>query len=226
MYGKLIIKGEIEVITGLHIGDSDVFTAIGAIANPIIKDKLTGLPIIPGSSIKGKMRTLLARSLSNDVKLKKIDEDGYEIKRLFGKGGKDVVKARLQFMDCFLSDNNIVSKMELTEVKFENVIKRGNASAIPRQVERVIKGSIFDFTLVYDVENQSQIKKDFTNIAQAMKLLQLDYLGGNGTRGHGRVAFKKLQVSEMKIGDTVDGEIIKAINSLLKDVENYGILSI
>lgn len=61
MYAKIQITGTIEVKTGMHIGGSSAYAAIGAVDSTVIKDVRTGLPMIPGSSLKGKMRTLLAR---------------------------------------------------------------------------------------------------------------------------------------------------------------------
>ena len=61
MYGKIQITGTIEIMTGIHIGGSSAFAAIGAVDSPVVKDARTNLPIIPGSSLKGKMRTLLAK---------------------------------------------------------------------------------------------------------------------------------------------------------------------
>lgn len=66
MYSKIQIKGVLEVKTGMHIGGSSAFSAIGAVDSPVIKDIRTNNPMIPGSSLKGKMRTLLARKY-NDV---------------------------------------------------------------------------------------------------------------------------------------------------------------
>lgn len=57
--GKYIIKADIRCITGLHIGGTDEGFEIGGIDNPVIKDPVTGYPYIPGSSLKGKMRSLL-----------------------------------------------------------------------------------------------------------------------------------------------------------------------
>ena len=51
MYGKIEITGKIELLTGMHIGASDSFAAIGAIDTPVIKDPISGLPISPGSSL-------------------------------------------------------------------------------------------------------------------------------------------------------------------------------
>ncbi len=57
-YGKLIILGKIRAITGLHIGSQRDISEIGGIDNPVIKDPHTGLPYIPGSSLKGRLRSL------------------------------------------------------------------------------------------------------------------------------------------------------------------------
>lgn len=81
MYSKLKISATIEIITGLHIGGSDTYSAIGAVSSPVIRDSLTGCPIIPGSSLKGKMRVLLSRSIKKELKP---DDDPDPVKRLFG----------------------------------------------------------------------------------------------------------------------------------------------
>ena len=55
MYAKIEIKGILEVKTGLHIGGSSAFAAIGAVDSPVIRDVITNQPIIPASSLKGKL---------------------------------------------------------------------------------------------------------------------------------------------------------------------------
>ena len=67
MYTKILIQFDLEVVTGMHIGGSSAFSAIGAVDSPVIRDALTGRPIVPGSSLKGKLRTLLARSFAGDI---------------------------------------------------------------------------------------------------------------------------------------------------------------
>lgn len=63
MFAKIEIKGKIILETGMHIGGSTQFSAIGAIDSPVIRDSFTDLPMIPGSSLKGKIRTLLAKKI-------------------------------------------------------------------------------------------------------------------------------------------------------------------
>ena len=67
MYGKLLIRCDLVVRTGMHIGGSSSYLAIGAVDSPVVRDLRTGMPIVPGSSLKGKLRALLARSASPDA---------------------------------------------------------------------------------------------------------------------------------------------------------------
>lgn len=57
--GKFVITGILECVTGTRIGGTQEKFEIGGIDQPVIKDPLTGLPYIPGSSLKGKLRSLL-----------------------------------------------------------------------------------------------------------------------------------------------------------------------
>ncbi len=56
--GKYLLTGQIVCLTGLHIGGSTVGMEIGGVENPVIKDPLTDEPYIPGSSLRGKMRSI------------------------------------------------------------------------------------------------------------------------------------------------------------------------
>lgn len=69
LQGKIIITGKIKAKTALHIGGSKTGIDIGGVDNTVIKDH-EGKPYIPGSSIKGKMRSLLekAEGLATDDK--------------------------------------------------------------------------------------------------------------------------------------------------------------
>lgn len=85
MYGKIVIRCELKVLTGMHIGASGTFSAIGAVDSPVVRDPMTQKPILPGSSLKGKLRTLLARSLCRNInQMPDFDKDDGVILRLFG----------------------------------------------------------------------------------------------------------------------------------------------
>lgn len=206
-FTKIKIEGTIELKSGLHIGGDDSFSAIGAIDSPVVRDPLSRLPIIPGSSLKGKMRSLLAREKGAIPAEKSagFNNEPREVLRLFGsseKGSaadeKGMQMSRLQFSDCFLKNKDDLP--QVFETKFENTIDRLTSIANPRQIERVIRGANFDMTIVYNVENPEELEEDFVNIALALTLLENDYLGGGGTRGNGRVEFKDLN-SYVVVGD-------------------------
>lgn len=194
---KLVIEGTIVLKTGMHIGGSSDFSAIGAVDSPVVRDTLTRLPLIPGSSLKGKMRYLLAKELNNGILLNEPNNDQDEILRLFGSSEKDKIRrSRLKFNDIKLSNLAELETFNIssTEVKFENTIDRKTAVANPRQIERVIAGSKFDFEIFYNLDDIKEVEKDFENIKQGFDLLEFDYLGGHGTRGSGRIAFENLSV--------------------------------
>ena len=210
-YTKILIEGVIEVKTGLHIGGDDSYSAIGAVDSPVIRDPRTREPIIPGSSLKGKMRSLLARDKGSRPKEgpEGFEEDCKEIKRLFGSAAKEsneagtgIQMSRLQFSDCFLRNKDKLPAM--FETKFENTIDRLTAEANPRRIERVVRGAKFGFEIIYNVEDPSQIEEDFQNIRIAMDLLEHDYLGGHGTRGYGRVEFDGLTAKVVTGDETLE----------------------
>lgn len=221
MYGKILIQCELLVCTGMHIGDSSAFSAIGAVDSTVVRDPLTGLPIVPGSSLKGKLRTLLARSLSGDLcNMPKHDDDDERIKRLFGSS-QPVKAARLQFADCFVANAAEMRRVGITEVKAENGISRADSVANPRFIERVSRGTVFRVNIVYDIADETQVEEDLALLAKGMKLLQLDYLGGHGTRGSGRVSLRGFQVEPFEAD--VDAEALKA---LFQEVEEYELLPV
>lgn len=191
--GKLLITGTIKLETGMHIGASNDFAPIGAVDAPFIRDVVSQEPIIPGSSIKGKLRTLLAKSHCDTYIMKEISKDKEEIKRLFGSVDP-VQPARLQFYDLFITDEsrqlfaNIDTDTYMGEIKFENVIDRVDGSAKPRQIERVPAGTTFDFKVAYNIESEAEVIEDIQILQGGLALLGIDYLGGHGSRGYGRVS--------------------------------------
>ncbi len=227
MYGKILIKAELKVLTGMHIGGSSAFSAIGAVDSPVVIDVRTKMPIIPGSTLKGKMRTLLARSNSKNQQVLPIpNDDVIQIARLFGTSGgsNGILKSKLQFSDSFIVNQSELKEVGFTEVKFENTIDRYNAVANPRQIERVISGTKFDVKVIYDIDKEEEIEEDLKNLVKGMKLLQLDYLGGHGTRGSGRVSFEKIDLVPVEC--SIDQNTMEAYSKLFKEVEAYELLSI
>lgn len=221
MYGKILISCDLVVRTGLHIGSAAQFSAIGAVDSTVVRDSMTGYPIVPGSSLKGKLRSLLARSLTKDIqKMPDFSRDDPAILRLFGSANP-VKTAQLQFADCFVNNLEQMQAVGLTEVKAENTINRATSAAMPRFIERVTAGTRFAVRIVYNVVDVSTVQADLALLAKALKLLQMDYLGGHGSRGSGRVSFQNFKLSAYEA--EVDCE---EAEKLFQEVADYELLPV
>ncbi|MDZ7260520.1 MAG: type III-A CRISPR-associated RAMP protein Csm3 [candidate division KSB1 bacterium] len=202
------IEGIIEVKTGLHIGGSAETIEIGGNDNPIIKHPLTREPYIPGSSLKGKMRSLL------EWKLGKIDPKGdphawcgdktCPICRIFGTSSDaaELGPTRLIIRDAELDpayreqemkEKNITI-FDIIEDKYENAINRITARANPRPIERVVSGVKFKLEMCYrvfdfDGDGGKTDEELFQYVLEGLRLIQKDALGGYGSRGCGKVEF-------------------------------------
>ena len=207
------IKGKITLRSGLHIGAGDTEMKIGGTDNPVIKHPHTQEPFIPGSSLKGKVRSLLEMKsglmgktggkplTASDVEKCKDKEkkEGEKILKLFGTSGADdeelekLGPTRVSFADAFLNREWKTMAEEnqwlLTEVKAENSINRIKGTAEnPRFIERVPSDTVFDFCIALKEMESDENLKDF--LIEGLKLLQMDALGGSGSRGYGKIAFK------------------------------------
>ena len=210
----ITLSGQIEILSGLHIGGGDDTMKIGGIDSGVIKDINTNKPYIPGSSIKGKMRSLLewnnrlvvygsGQPFSSNL-LEKIPEkdrkSAINLLKIFGDVKNEFGITRVSFSDCFINQDS--QNLKLSEAKYENVIDRQKGTASnPRQIERVPAGVKFDFSLklkIFDEQNhpfdddENELKD---MIDKGIKLLENDYLGGSGSRGYGRAKFIDLRWS-------------------------------
>lgn len=208
--GKIILRGIMVCDTGLHIGAAGNSLDIGGIDAPVVRDPITREPYVPGSSLKGKMRSLLERQLNvpfdryggNGVYRHECTDRGCPVCRVFGatggrEGSDKNIPGRLIVRDMNMTKKSkdllseIETGLQYTEWKFENSLDRVTAAANPRQLERVPRGTEFEFEIVYTVESEDQgeIKQDLNNIVQVLRLVEDDTLGGHGSRGYGKVRY-------------------------------------
>src|SRR5579884_1027923 len=224
--GKLILEGELQCQTGLHIGAGKGSLEIGGADNPVVKDAF-GIPYIPGSSLRGRLRSLLEQTLGlavpselvflskrkgQEVRIHQSDRPDDEVCVLFGRNpgrvekvsgetleGPGATPARLTVYDAPLVVDSITPQMrenlddELTEVKSENAVDRITSQASPRTLERVPAGARFRFRMVLDVLCNED-KPLLARIAEGLRLLEDDALGGGGSRGSGRISFSALRL--------------------------------
>ncbi len=208
------LNGKIKVETGLHIGAGSDVIEIGGMDNPIIRNPKTKMPYIPGSSVKGKMRSLMEWKLGKVTQYngKPCSCGECEVCRVFGVSAANKPEekeqagqrgpTRLIIRDAEISHTSLEAYDKdgtpLVEEKHENTINRITAEANPRPVERVVPGTLFDFELSYRVldtgDGGAEDEKNFKEVVlQALALLQLDYLGGGGSRGNGKISFIDLK---------------------------------
>jgi len=204
------ITGKIVLKSGLHIGAGDTEMRIGGTDNPVAKHPYTMEPYIPGSSIKGKVRSLLEmRSglmLNTDGAPLALKDwktlQGQEksicegILKLFGASGADSEESnvlgpsRASFADCPIDSEwrqkALAENFPLNEIKSENSINRITGVAQnPRFTERVPSGAEFRFRITVKRLAPDEDLEEL--LLQGLKLLEMDSLGGNGSRGYGRV---------------------------------------
>jgi len=214
LLGKLEIRGRLECLTGLHIGASKETMEIGALDSPVVRDPISKSPYIPGSSLKGKLRALLEKAnpgllpnRSGGSGTRRHECEDWDPKeqtpgalycpvcRLFGSTGPGEKNrnfpARLKVRDLHLINKEELEAIDtglyMTEWKFENGIDRVTSAANPRNIERVPRGALFSFSMVYDVEDTDTMGEDLQNLNLAIRLLHDDSLGGHGSRGYGQV---------------------------------------
>ncbi|MBF0121381.1 MAG: type III-A CRISPR-associated RAMP protein Csm3 [Desulfobacterales bacterium] len=208
------ITGKIILKSGLHIGSGNQEMKIGGTDNPVIKHPHTNEPYIPGSSLKGKIRSLLemrsglmVKTNGSPVSLKTLTlninnnekKECEKILKLFGAGASesdtsDLGSTRASFADCPLDDDwrKKASDQHLAfaEYKSENTIDRIKGTAgNPRITERVPAGVEFKFCISLKKLNSNEDELE-TFLLDGLKLLEMDALGGSGSRGYGKIEFK------------------------------------
>ncbi len=202
--GRLFTEGDIRLLTGLHIGGSREMVEIGGLDNPVIKT-IEGVPYIPGSSLKGKIRCLLERA--REIKPPKQSGEPCgcgecEICLLFGShSDRNKNLSRLIIRDSFLDQDDFKRSfgeyfdrdIEYTEEKTENIIDRIDGTAKhPRTMERVPAGAKFKFSSSIAFYEGDDVEKLVKTFVEGMRMLEDDYLGGSGTRGYGHIKFENL----------------------------------
>ncbi len=225
------LTGTIELLSGLHIGGGDDTMKIGGIDNGVVKDVNTDKPYIPGSSLKGKMRSLLEWDIGV-VNLKRSEKEqglplsskhiwkwdsdnkkflkdqfvdvAFEDKKLFNKA-QTLLKlfgdkegefgiTRISIGDCYITKKQLeLSDFKVTESKWENTIDRQTGTARhgvgARQTERVPAGVMFNYDIRIKVLEGDNEEDLIEMVKRGFELIESDYLGGNGSRGYGRVRF-------------------------------------
>lgn len=222
--------GTLELVTGLHIGSGNNEMHIGGTDNPVLKHPLSQEPYIPGSSLKGKIRSLLEWRLGvvgltegkplgfRDINKLQGGEQSRakDLLRLFGgapegsgqdmKLVEEIGPTRLAFWDCSLTRAWVAEmnrrNLLLTEAKMENMIDRIQGVAAHGMGVRNTERVPAGATFDFALTVRVHDGDDLlAMVYEGLKLLELTGLGGSGSRGYGKVRFVSL---------SLDGQDVKA----------------
>lgn len=193
-------KYKISIQTGLHIGAGRDTFEIGEMDNPVVKDFETGIPYIPGSSLKGKIRFLLEKKYDKDKEKMAL------INNLFGVSANNKEEKEQERLTIIIVRDAFVSKeteekikqlqeqgLSITEEKYEVSLRDRRPN--PRPLERVPKGYQFNLEVVfrfYEVADKEKQNQYLTLFKEGLDLLSEDYLGGSGSRGCGKVLIEEV----------------------------------
>ncbi len=207
----ITIHGKIECVTGLHIGGLGTSYEIGGVDNTVIRNARDGFPYIPGSSLKGKMRSMMEWAegkvtIDGDVYYAEEDNDD-AITRIFGAPAEAKRKAgpsRLIVRDAHpdhathVMMENLEATQGLPKVEIKTEVSLNRITSKPpfgpRNMERVPAGSFFDFEIVYAVYEVDGLTVSDIDLLDkvffALRLVEDSALGGSVSRGSGQVRFR------------------------------------
>ncbi len=215
------VTATLALRSGLHIGAGKDAIEIGGLDLPVVKHPFTQEPYIPGSSLKGKLRSLLEWALNrveNDGNVwgsnKNSQYDASDpVLRAFGtthkqwRGGPTRLLVRDAYLDPAWAAAIREQGLAFTEEKMEVSIDRLQGKAKDgglRRTERVPAGAHFELDMVFKVfdwnGDSGKTDRDCLNrVLEGLKLLERDALGGSGSRGYGRVRVENLKVDERDV---------------------------
>lgn len=200
------ITGIICCVSGLRVGGSDELLQIGGTDLTCIKHPVTLTPYIPGSSIKGKMRSELEQKAGKFGGRDQSEPCGCAepaclVCRVFGphkKAKHDLGPSRIVVRDAQCLEGGE------TELKSENVIDRKTGTAMhPRKIERVVAGSKFSLRIgihTWDLDDATQYSGQSGGAALAefvkegLRALRQTGIGSGISKGSGEITFEDLRL--------------------------------
>lgn len=216
------VNGIYKAVTGLRIGAGGGGLEIGGLDNPIVRHPVTKEPYVPGSSLKGKMRSLLEVSgfvVGNRPKPRPEENASLPacgcgqcaVCWLFGCGNPKEASepTRFLFRDSYVLAEDMARLRELledgifySEVKAEVVMSRRTGKVGgggPRPVDRIAAGTRLRFEMsvrVLDGDNEEEMQQA---LLTAIRLLEQEGIGGSVSRGYGKVQFLELSWGDKDI---------------------------
>lgn len=211
------LKFDIVCVEGLRVGGSGGELEIGGL-DPnltVIRTPLTGEPYLPGSSLKGKLRSVLekAEGKLSDGDPCKCGKSDCLICKIFGAHMNPEAESsptRIVVRDAYLSEewkkkfeDAAKSGSPFLEEKTENIVNRKTGAAKhPRTGERVPPGTVFSGEIILHIYEGDDAKEFETFVRRGLGIIQeASSIGASGTRGYGKVRFNNIRSEEKKLAD-------------------------
>lgn len=217
MERRLILSGEIEAVTPLHIGSGKPDLDIGDVDMPVLRAP-DGQPYIPGSSLKGRTRAeaeRLAKSAGMEVctppavdnmcgTLKRREEFCVAC-RIFGTAGRISVASKVKFRDAY-------------PLKPVGEMLQRTGTAIDRSTGTVSRGALYSTEAVpagvkfgLEIVAENLQTEELRLLKAALKSVEDSALGGSSSRGFGKVAFHFSRLVERSAGFYLGSEKEKVV---------------
>jgi CRISPR-associated protein Csm3 len=200
------MKFKIDLLDGMRIGGAGGGLEIGGVDPNLmaLKDPVSGQPYVPGSSLKGKLRSTLEKEhgLGRDGKPCACGLRTCIVCPIFGahmnmradSGASRLTVRDARFTHEYLTvwNQRIAEGLPLFEVKTENTIDRSRGTALnPRTQERVPAGTMFQAEMLLKVFDGDDDGKMVASVKNALAILErFDSLGAGGSRGSGHIAIR------------------------------------
>jgi CRISPR-associated protein Csm3 len=207
------MKFEIELLDGMRIGGASGGLEIGGVDPNLmaLKDPVNGQPYIPGSSLKGKLRSTLEKQhgLGEKGKPCGCGQSGCPVCPVFGAHmNTDAGTSRLTVRDARFTpeylaqwQQRVAEGLPVLETKTENIIHRERGVAEhPRTQERVPAGAVFGAEMVLRVFEKDNDTEMLKNLKNALAVIQrFDSLGAGGSRGSGRIRIRNFRSEKIAL---------------------------
>lgn len=238
--GRVYLTCDIHAMTGVRIGSTRGDSSTAALTNPVLRHALTGEPYLPGSALRGKLRSLWEKwnaapqndfirrdappvrihsplDRDGDQRADRDIIDGDRVARIFGVNGDldPALPTRLTITDFHLSRAYIDAMRHrriasLSEIKTEVSLDRLSTAANPRQNERVTRGAVFTGGEFIYTLYSPSNVGHVRDLLTMLALLEDDWIGGSGSRGYGAVSFRNLRLQARLMGRSERKDIHQA----------------
>jgi CRISPR-associated protein Csm3 len=206
------MKFQIELVDGTRIGSAGGGMEIGGVDPNLmaLKDPVSHEPYVPGSSLKGKLRSILEKEhgLGTDGKPCSCGKKACPVCPIFGAHMNMKAEsgtARLTVRDSHFSPvyAEVWKANPVLEEKTENIIDRSHGAAVhPRTQERVPAGALFDGEMLLKVFERDNSDKMVKDLRHALGILErFDSLGAGGSRGSGRIKINNFTEKKVALAD-------------------------